>query len=69
MNSIAGKLELLRNMYDNGFLCKCTDWRFDKQVDSEVWAGEVYEKQLHHRYDCTGKEIFKTLLEFNEDTK
>lgn len=60
----AGRLTMLMNLYEQGLLCKCTDWRFDNQVDQGLWAGEVYKEQLHHESNCEGPENMRKLLAF-----
>jgi hypothetical protein len=51
MNS-AGKLQTVLELYNNGFLCSCKDFKWDGQYDED---GEPIQI-LDHKKECDGVE-------------
>lgn len=59
--SVAGKIEMVMQLYENGFLCKCSEKEFIRELNYDDNEEETKEV-LKHEIGCAGKDKVKELI-------
>jgi hypothetical protein len=61
--SAAARLQMLQDLYENGFLCECAEIE-RIEVESDSYGSKLFFEQIKHDPNCDGKQKLRELMGF-----